>query len=275
MGYARPTDMADALSLLAEGDWTVLAGGTDLYPATTAQQLSGKILDITALPGLGDVAQTNTGWRIGARTTWSQIARADLPPAFRALQQAAAEIGGVQIQNTGTIGGNLSNASPAADGVPALLILNASVELTSAGGIRMMPLANFVTGPRRTDLGPDELLSAVHIPASAAVGRSAFHKLGARRYLVISIAMTAARIETRDGRIIGAALSVGACSAAAQRLQDAEAALTGLPVDQAAGALGAEHVSTLTPIDDMRSTATYRKTAALELLRRAVRDALA
>ena len=110
---------------------------------------------------------TAGGLRIGACTTWSAIRDAALPPAFDALRAAAAEVGGGQIQNAGTIGGNLCNASPAADGVPPLLALDAEVELASAAGTRRLPLAAFLRGPRRTDRRPGEMLTAVLIPAAA------------------------------------------------------------------------------------------------------------
>ena len=274
MGYARPKQVAEALSLLAERHWTILAGGTDLYPATTAQQLNTDVLDIGALTDLQGIRRTPAGWRIGARTSWSTLARADLPPAFRALQQAAVEVGGIQIQNAGTLGGNLCNASPAADGVPALMVLDARVELQRADGARAVPLDRFLTGPRQTALAPDELLTGILIPDASARGASGFCKLGARRYLVISIAMAAARLDISDGRITAAALAVGACSAVAQRLPEAEAALIGMPVASAADAIVADHVTALAPIDDVRGTADYRRGAAAQLVRRAVSEAL-
>ena len=170
LGYARPTDLDEALSLMADRSWTVLAGGTDLYPATQAQTLAGDILDITALPDLQGITEHADHWRIGARVTWTDIRRADLPPAFHALQLAAAEVGGVQIQNTGTVVGNLCNASPAADGVPGLLILDARVELASTTGTRTVPLADFLTGPRQTIRNPDELVTAILVPKPATGG---------------------------------------------------------------------------------------------------------
>ena len=126
--------------------------------------------------------------------------RADLPPLFDALKAAAREVGGVQIQNAGTVAGNVCNASPAADGMPALLALGAEVELQSAAGSRRLPLDDFVLGSRRTARRADELVSALHIPARAAGARSVFLKLGGRRYLVISITMVAVLIELDAGR---------------------------------------------------------------------------
>ncbi len=269
--YARPESLPEALALMAQGNWRVLAGGTDLYPATQAQVLSGPMLDLTALPDLHGIAARNGGLWVGACTTWAEIAAADLPPALHMLQQAAREVGGRQIQAAGTIGGNLCHASPAADGVPPLLALDASVELARPDGTRRMLLSAFLTGPRRTALAPGEILTAVVLPAFALRGRSAFLKLGARRHLVISIAMVAARIVADSGRVAEAALSVGACSAVAVRLPEVEAALAGAPLDHAAGRIdGAVVAAALAPLDDLRGTAAYRVHAAAELLRRAV-----
>lgn len=275
MGYARPTDLDQAVSLLARQSWTVLAGGTDLYPATAAQQLAGPVLDLGALADLRGIQEGPDGWRIGACTTWADIAQAKLPCAFKALQQAAVDVGGIQIQNAGTVGGNLCNASPAADGVPPLLVLDASVELASKQGIRTLPLSVFLTGPRQTARTNGELLTGILIPSVSARGTAAFQKLGARRYLVISIAMTAARLTVDQGHVQQAALAVGACSATARRLPKAEAALQGQPVEDAEEILSMAHLNDLSPIDDVRGSAAYRMDAALELLRRTVRQALA
>ena len=269
MPYDRPETLPAALVILARAPRVVLAGGTDLYPATEAATLPGPILDIGGLGALDGIARTPDGFRIGARTRWATIRDAALPPAFDALRQAAAEVGGVQIQNAATIGGNLCNASPAADGVPPLLILDAEVELASAAGTRRLPLAAFLEGPRRTARRPDELLTAVLIPTVATEGRSAFLKLGARRYLVISIAMVAARLATADGRVTAAALAVGACGPVATRLPAVEAALVGHPPDPSRIDPTAV-AAALAPIDDHRASAAYRPEAATELLRRAV-----
>ncbi|MEL6232823.1 MAG: FAD binding domain-containing protein [Pseudomonadota bacterium] len=272
MRYARPTTLNDALELRASTPGiTVLCGGTDLYPATERPALSGPVLDISAVEGMRGVTQTADGLRIGAATSWSTLGAGDLPPSCSALQQAAREVGAVQIQNAGTLGGNLCTASPAADGVPPLLVLEAEVELCSTRGTRRFPLGGFLTGARRTALAPDEILSAVHLPNRALAGQSVFTKLGARRYLVISIAMVAARLELEDARVRSAALAVGACSAVAQRLPRVEAALIGAAPAEAAGRIRSDAVAAaLSPIDDVRGTAEYRTQAAAELLRRAV-----
>ncbi len=275
LNYARPDSLPQALRLLAGGGWRVLAGGTDLYPGSGAT-LDGRVLDLGGLAGLAGITEDGQGLRIGAATTWSTVIEARLPAALHALQQAARQVGGRQVQVAGTLGGNLCNASPAADGVPPLLVLGAEVELASATGMRRLALADFLHGPRQTALLPGEVMTAILIPSPGLRGRSAFEKLGARRHLVISIAMVAARLVVEDGHLTDVALAVGSCSAVATRLHLVEAALTGAPVDQAADRIRLADVSSaVSPIDDVRATASYRSRAALELVRRAVGGALA
>lgn len=267
--YARPADLQTALGLMADGTRRVLAGGTDLYPGS-GPLLVGSVLDISALPGLRGIAVAE-GVRIGAATTWAEIAEAALPPALAGLQQAARQVGARQVQTVGTIGGNLCNASPAADGVPPLLTLDAEVELVSLRGRRRMALTDFLIGPRKTARAPDEVLTAVHLPASAVRGQGVFLKLGARAHLVISIAMVAARCVAKAGTVTEITLAVGACSPVACRLPVVEAALLGAPVNDLAGRVRVPDVAaSLAPILDVRATADYRHAAAVELIRRAV-----
>ena len=271
--YSRPDTLQAALDVLADAPVTVAAGCTDLFPATQARALAGPVLDITGIAELRGIERDETGFRIGATTRWSDVIQADLPPGFDMLKEAAREVGSIQIQNSGTVAGNICNASPAADGVPCLLALGAEVELASVRGRRRMALGEFITGPRRTALEKGEMVVVLHVPEGAAAGRSRFLKLGARRHLVISIAMVAVRLVVDRGRVQRAALAVGACSAVATRLPDLEAALVG----QDASALSM-HVAdsavaaALSPIDDIRADAAYRARAAAELLRRALDD---
>jgi CO/xanthine dehydrogenase FAD-binding subunit len=185
------------------------------------------------------------------------------------LKQAARDVGGRQIQNSGTLAGNLCNASPAADGVPPLLTLAAEVELVGRAGARRLPLSQFITGNRHTVLAPGELLVAIHVPKSTHEARSAFLKLGARRYLVISIAMVAATLEVDAGRVAAARVAVGACSAVAQRLPLLEAALGGASLDKRlADRVEEQQLAPLNPIDDVRGSAHYRRDVVVTLLRR-------
>ena len=269
--YLRPNTLPEAIAGLAGRDMRVLAGGTDVYPATQGPMLTGPVMDLSGLPELRGISRVDGGLRIGACTTWSEILQADLPPALRALQEAANEVGGWQIQTAGTIGGNLCNASPAADGVPPLLAVGAQVDLAGPGGMRRLALDAFIAGPRRTALRPGEILAGVVIPDAGLAGRSRFLKLGARAHLVISIVMVAVRLVVAAGRVADVALVVGSASPVARRLPLVEAAIRGVPLDRAAGRIEAAMVAAaLAPIDDVRASAAYRAEAAATLLQRAV-----
>jgi CO/xanthine dehydrogenase FAD-binding subunit len=272
--YLRPTHLDDALAALATVPRTLLAGGTDIYPARVGREIDDDILDVAGLPNLRAIEVIGGTCRIPALATWTDLLRIDLPPRFDGLKAAARAIGGVQIQNRGTVCGNVCNASPAADGLPNLMALNARVELSSVGGRREVPVGAFVVGNRRTVRRTDELVTALLVPSPEAEARSAFLKLGARAYLVISIAMVAAVIELDvDGRITAARLVVGACSAVPRRLPAAEARLIGqVPSRALAHEIRAEDLAALTPIDDVRAPAAYRREAALVLVRRVVAE---
>src|SRR5271169_184981 len=267
--YARPSDLNDALGLLAEGDARVMAGATDIFPGAGESPLQGNYVDVTNIAALRGVRLQGESVRIGATTTWSEIVAADLPPAFDALKVAARDVGAVQIQNRGTIAGNLCNASPAADGVPPLLILDAEVELASRRGTRRLALDVFVNGARSTLLAPGEVMTAIVTPLPASTMRSAFFKLGARRYLVISIVMVAVALDVVEGIVRDARIAIGACSVVAQRMREAERLLIGAPASPDLGdAMEAGDLEALSPIDDVRATAAYRRAAALSLVRR-------
>jgi CO/xanthine dehydrogenase FAD-binding subunit len=271
--YFRPARLKDAFEALASRPLTILAGGTDHFPARVGRSPQEDILDLTAVAELRGIRKTADGWRIGATTTWTDVLEARLPPVFDALKLAAREVGGMQIHNAGTVAGNICNASPAADGVPALLALDASVELSSGGGSRVLPLDAFLLGPRKTALKAGELVTAIQVPAPLAAAHSHFAKLGARKYLVISIAMVAAVIETERNIVQAARVAVGACSPVAARLPALEAALVGLKMDKALGDTAeAQHLAPLKPIDDVRADATYRLEAALTLVRRTLNE---
>ncbi|WP_245190960.1 FAD binding domain-containing protein [Jannaschia formosa] len=270
--YYAPTDLDEALGLLATRTASVVAGGTDWFPARGRTPVTEDMLDITRLAELRGIDRDGAGWRIGAAVTWAEIARADLPSAFDGLKQAAREVGGVQIQNAGTLAGNLCNASPAADGMPPLLTLDAEVELAGLGGRRRLPLCDFVTGPRATARAPGELVVALHVPAQPEGLRGAFVKTGARRYLVISIAMTAVAAGLDEaGRLAHLRVAVGACSPVARRLSALEAAMTGrLPSDVQ---VSEADLAPLAPIDDVRADAAYRREIVPHQIARALRAA--
>lgn len=311
--YARPVNLSDALALLAKG-YVPIAGGTDYYPARVAQPITDALLDMSAIPGMRGIAMWENEHEIkndnkrldqqgrpivlGALTTWTDCLNLPLPQAFTALVQAAKQIGGWQVQNRATLGGNLCNASPAADGTVALLALNARVTLTSLhsdqrnGSLidRSLPIDQFVLGNRQTTRRPDELLTAITIPRYSRRAKSVFLKLGGRQYLVISIVMVAVLIDTDiDGRISHCAIAVGACNRAAVRLTALEKVLIGLQNGTPNRELNTEKNSAISdlvqqylptalqalqPIDDVRGTAKYRLHSASELIQQAIKQCL-
>ena len=284
--YLRPTGLNEALAALAVDAksmaadpldrLTVLAGATDFYPVATTRQAwfqktADRVLDISGIDGLRGNTETADGFRIGALTTWTDLIHAPLPPAFDGLKQASRQVGGVQIQNRGTLAGNICNASPAADGVPPLLALDAQVELVSLKGTRRLPLSQFILGNRRTALLPGELMTAIHLPRPAEGEQSHFLKLGARAYLVISIASVAVNAHMDGaGTIRQIRIAVGSCSAVPQRLGELENHLQGLSPAQASRAVSPDMLTALSSIDDVRASAVYRREAALTLVRRAL-----
>lgn len=272
--YQRPTGLNEALEALDSGEMTIVAGGTDFYPARVGKPLDDDVLDVTALGELKGLDEQSDGWHIGALFTWTDLIRADLPPLFDALTMAAREVGGVQIQNAGTIVGNICNASPAADGVPCLLAMDSAIKLASVRGDRQVPLAEFIVGNRKTRLDKGEMVTGIFVPKPANAAHSTFLKLGARKYLVISIAMVAGVIEVaEDGSVADARIAVGACSEVARRLTALENDLRGRPVDGSlADVATASHVSSLTPIEDVRGTPGYRLDVALTLVRRTLTE---
>ena len=256
MAYHSPTTLDDALALLGSRPMSVIAGGTDWFPANGRRPVAGDMLDLTRIEGLGDIERDGGGLRIGAAATWGALARMELPPAFDGLRAAARVVGGIQIQNAGTVAGNLCNASPAADGIPPLLTLEAEVEIAGLGGPRRMPLAELVLGPRRTALRTGEILTAIHVPPPPDRARGAFEKAGARAYLVISIAMTAVAVRVTDGIVDHARVAVGSCGPKAVRLEALEREMIGARPSEVR--VEPRHLSALSPIDDIRADAAYR-----------------
>jgi CO/xanthine dehydrogenase FAD-binding subunit len=270
--YFRPGTLDEAVQALAAHGGQILSGGTDFFPALGDRSVTGPVLDVSGIAEIKGITLEADSVRIGGLTTWSEVIATPLPRSFDALKSAAREIGAIQIQNRGTVAGNLCNASPAADGVPPLLALDAEVELVSAAGWRRLPLSDFIVGNRKTLRRADEILTAVIVSRTLDDARSAFLKLGARRYLVISIAMVAAVVKAdRVGLVAEARIAVGSCSVKAQRLVALERALVGAPARPGLGSVAAvQNLSSLSPIDDVRATADYRNDAALTLVGRAL-----
>jgi xanthine dehydrogenase small subunit len=269
-GYRRPDDLATALRLLADHPFTVMAGGTDLL---VKNELEAPILDITGLAELTEISATADSVRIGAGVTFTELLASDLVQTWcRPLSQAAAVVGGRQIQNQGTIGGNVANASPAADTLPVLAVLNAAVELRTVGARRLVPVEKFCTGPGRTDLQPGELITAIIIPKAPPESLAFFVKVGPRRAQAISIVSVALRARTDGNRLRGVRVSYGAVSPVVTTDPEVATLLESAPlttdlVRAAASRSGA------VPIGDIRASATYRKRLLAGVLLRGFADA--
>jgi len=267
--YVRPTELGDLFAVMEQRDWKILAGGTDYYPGKVGRALSDDILDITNIDTLKEIRETEDDWHIGATVKWSNIIAANLPQMFDGLKAAAKEIGGRQIQNAGTLGGNVCNASPAADGMPALISLGAIVEISDGVRNHKIPIENFVVGNRAIQLNSNQILTKFIIPkVKSPYSSGKFLKLGARQYLVISLAMVSGVLGwNEDGIITHCKMSVGACSEVAKRLQRLETLLIGQPKNSKLSLLlSAELFSDLQPIDDVRATSEYRQIAARNLV---------
>ena len=268
--YYRPDKINEALDSLSREKLTIAAGCTDLLPSTQQDNLGDNILDISGIKSLRNIDFENGFRRIGSGVTWTDIVENNnLPNCYDMLKECSLQIGSQQIQNLGTIGGNLCNASPAADGVPCLLSLDASIELLSVNGKRVLKLEDFIKGSRKTELQSNEILSAILIPKETEIGRSSFLKLGARKYLVISIAMIACKLNLEKDIISDIAISVGSCSAVAKRIKSLENLLIGKSIKDELTTiiLNYNYKNYLSPINDIRGTNTYRLKASKVLVK--------
>ena len=259
--YFRPNKINDALNSLSKQKLTIAAGCTDLLPSTQEDNLGNDILDVSGIKSLRNITFENGFRKIGSGVTWTDLVENnDLPKCYDMLKECSLQIGSRQIQNLGTIGGNLCNASPAADGVPCLLSLDASIELLSVNGKRVLKLEDFIKGSRKTELQNDEILSAILIPKEAELGNSSFLKLGARKYLVISIAMIACKLNLKKDMICDIAISIGSCSTVAKRITSLENLLIGKSIKDELTTiiLNFNYEKYLSPINDIRGTNLYR-----------------
>jgi CO/xanthine dehydrogenase FAD-binding subunit len=261
--FLAPTQLEQALQLLAEREPPeILAGGTDLWPKwTSGQPRPGRVLSLHRLVELRAVEDRDGQLRIGAACVHAALVRSvAVQRACPALAAAAATIGAAQIQNQATIGGNLANASPAADLPPPLLAAGAEVELCSTAGTRRVPLDHFFLGYRKIDRRPDELLTAVVVPSLPAGSRERFRKIGTRRAQAISKVVGACRLAVGDDGVITAAgIALGSVAATSIRLPELERWLVGRACDARTAASAEEQArQAVRPIDDLRSSAEYR-----------------
>jgi carbon-monoxide dehydrogenase small subunit/xanthine dehydrogenase small subunit len=267
-GHVRPRSLEDALELLAQraGSVRPFAGGTDaLVKAKDGKLDAGSLFDVSLIAELHGIEEEPAALRIGAAVTHTELLESSLIARYvPALPPACAVIGGPQIRNRGTLGGNLANASPAADTVPPLYCADARVEIASVSNRRELAIHELFTGPRQTCLEPDELIVAVRVPKRQGL-RGAFLRLGQRQAQAISKVSVAVAAAFEDGRPSFVRVAYGAVAPTVIRIPDVEQALLAGAVDVALAAAR----EGVTPIDDLRSTRAYRREMSAVLLRRA------
>jgi CO/xanthine dehydrogenase FAD-binding subunit len=264
------SSLDEALALLAErsGDWRPFAGGTDLMVLLEAGALTHRrFVSLWGLDALRGIAADDHEVRIGALTTYTDVRESDLLRGeFPMLLEAAAQTGGIATQNRGTLGGNVANASPAADTPPALLVYDAELELLSIRGPRRVAYAGFHRGYKQMDLAPDEIIAAICLPRGRSGWIEQYRKVGTRRAQAISKVCFAAAVRLDADRIVEARVAFGSVAPTVVRCRRVESALAGhAPSGRAARAIDAL-AKDIAPIDDVRSTAAYRLRVAQHLL---------
>lgn len=265
-----PSTVGEALDWLGEkpGTWQPFAGGTDLMVLLEAGRLHHRnYVSLSKLRDLRSIEVASGEVCIGAMATFTDIRRhAVLAAELPMLCAAAAETGGVANQNRGTLGGNIANASPAADSPPALLAYDAELEIVSRRGSRRVPYDRFHAGYKQMDLAPDELITAIRVPRRRRV-RQVYRKVGTRRAQAISKVCFAGTIEMEDGIVTAARVAFGSVAPAVVRARRTEEVLIGKPLDRQNVAAARKAVAAdISPIDDLRSTARYRAWVAANLL---------
>ena len=267
-----PASLADALALLSNepGVWKPFAGGTDLMVLLEAGKLAHRnYINIWPLKELREIVVAEDHVTLGALITYSEVQDNQvLRTEFPMLCQAASETGGLAIQNRGTLGGNIVNASPAADSPPALLAYDAEVELESTAGKRWLPYFGFHTGYKQMQIRNDELLTRIRLPRRTANCYHYYRKVGTRKAQAISKVCLAAVGSKHNSTINHVRIALGSVAPIVIRCKQTEDALLGQKLDEAAIQLGCEVLSKeIKPIDDIRSTASYRLRVATNLLR--------
>ena len=266
-----PKALDEVLELLARepGIWKPFAGGTDLMVLLEAGKLAHKnYINIRHLKELRFIDVSDQHVTLGALTTYTDVqSNPVLREEFPMLCQAASETGGLAIQNRGTLGGNIMNASPAADSPPALLAYDAALELLSANGSRWVSYEGFHTDYKQMIIRPDELLGRIRLPRTTRSLKHYYRKVGTRKAQAISKICFAAVIQTSDDEITDLRIALGSVAPIPIRCVETEASLRGQTISQPLLEAGrTELAREIVPIDDLRSTANYRSTVSLNLL---------
>jgi CO/xanthine dehydrogenase FAD-binding subunit len=266
-----PSSVAEALERLSAepGRWRPFAGGTDLMVQLENGSLAeGRYLGLWKLAEWRGIREMADGLEIGALTTYTDVlSNAAVGRDFPLLQSAAAETGGVATQNRGTLGGNIANASPAADTPPALLVYDAELELISTRGTRRVPYEQFHLGYKKMDLAPDELIAHIRLPKRTGDWRDHYRKVGTRRAQAISKVCLAGSLCMRRGTVEDVRIAFGSVAPTVILAREAEAVLAGKPLDRSTIAAVTQAIAGgVAPIDDVRSTARYRRSVAQRLV---------
>jgi carbon-monoxide dehydrogenase medium subunit len=263
--YHRPADLAEAFELLAEyGDSAkVIAGGTDVVPQLKYEKIApNHLVTLMKISGLSDIKVDNDGLNIGACARLRDVKQAARGPRYAALHDALRSIGKVQVMNMGTLGGNLCTASPAADSVPPLLVLNGRVTLAGPDGSRTLGIEDFITGPYTAAMAAAEIMTEIHIPPGQDHQGSAFLKI-ARVSADISKLSCAVALQRNADRCVSCRIALGAVAPIPLRIKEAEKLLGGKKMDATLLDEAAASVSAgIRPINDVRSTETYRRQVA-------------
>ena len=276
MDYLAPTTVEEAVGALAgQPDARVFAGATDLIPQIrTGRPEPGLLVDLKRIERCISVTETDTGWIVGAAVPTSRLTADDaFSTALPGLSEAAGLIGSDQIQNRSSLGGNLCNASPAADSVPAMLVNEVRALIAGSGGTRTVPVGDITTGPGATSLADGEFIIEFEIDKPPAATSDAYLRMIPRTEMDIAVVGAGARITLdADGHCTSARVALGAVAPTALRVPAAEAALEGKPIDDdTLAAVAAAASAACNPIDDKRGTIEYRKQVAGVLAKRAVK----
>ena len=270
--FRRPESLPEALRLLTDepGQWRPLAGGTDLMVVLNAGFLKGtRLLDLTRFQELRGIRETPGELSFGGLTTFIEVQEcAAVHRHLPNLVKSARSTGALAIQNRGTLAGNIANASPAADTPPSLLVYDAALELVSCRGTRRVPFDRFYLGYKKLELAPDELIQRIIVPKPSGRGFHFFRKVGTRQSLAITKVSLAGTCRMEHGVATEIRIALGSVGPVPLRAVRAEAALQGrnldaLPIREAMEALQED----ISPMDDIRSTAHYRRVTAGNMLR--------
>jgi CO/xanthine dehydrogenase FAD-binding subunit len=274
----RPEALSGALELLdALGDCRPIAGGTDLLLLLRDGTFRARhLVDVTGIEEMRGISLEDGEIRIGAATPLSEVTASELVAEMApALADAVSQIGSVQTRNQGTIGGNICNASPAADSAQPLLVFDARLDVSSKAGKRSIPVGELFAGPKVNSLERGELVTAIRIPEPPKGSGASFQKLGRRRGSTLSVVNAAAYVELDGGRCSAARLALGAIAATPIRVPSAEGLLVGRePTEAVVEAAASACRECVSPVDDIRGSAGYRRDMSAVLMRRAITGAL-